>query len=74
MGKVKLQFKVDPDWLRDQTEIDNPVRVRVIRPDLLFLTGLLGESGREMVKAGFPFIFEGTLAKELIEKGICEAL
>lgn len=74
LGKVKLQFMVDPDWLRDMTIIDHPIKVKVIRPDLLFLTGLLGESGREMVKAGFPFWFEGSLALELIDKGICKRI
>jgi len=70
--KVKLKFMVDPKWLAEKCEIDNPVRVIVTDPEAIFLTGILGESGRKMVEAGFPFIFEGELAERLISKGICK--
>jgi len=72
--KIKLKFKVDPLWLAEKTYVENPVCVKVIDPEAIFLAGILGESGREMVLAGFPFIFEKALAEKLIAKGICEKL
>jgi hypothetical protein len=74
LTKIKLQFNVDPAWLESRTYVNNPVRVKVLRPDLLFLTGILGESGRAMVLEGFPFIFEGKIAEEYIKLGIFEKL
>ena len=68
--KVKLQFMVDPDFLKDNAYIENPVRIKVIDPEAIFLTGILGESGRKLVLGGAHFIFERELAEKLIKKGI----
>jgi len=46
------------------------IRVKIIDPEAIFLTGLLGESGRKLVKAGVEFYFTSKLAKKLIEKKI----
>lgn len=70
MKKVELQFKVCPVFLAKQTYIKNPVRVVIVDPEAIFLMGLLGESGRKMIKAGAPFYFTKRLANKLISKGI----
>ena len=72
-NKVKLKFMVDPDYLKCNTFIDDPVRCVVTDPEAVFLMGILGDSGREMVKAGFPFYFERPLAEKLIKAGFAEA-
>ncbi len=71
-NKLKLTFKVDPDYLRDRTYVPNPVKIVIIDPEAIFLTGILGESGRKMVQHGFPFIFTKKLAQKLIDKGIAK--
>ena len=43
---TELQFKVDPDYLRDQTYVKDPVKIKIIDPESIFITGILGESGR----------------------------
>ena len=70
MNRVQLQFKVCPDFLLKRTWIKDPVKVVIIDPEAIFLTGLLGESGRKMVKAGAPFYFTKRLAEKLIDKKI----
>jgi len=70
MKKIKLQFMVDPEWLRVNTYVEDPVKVIITDPETVFLMGILGESGREMVAAGFPFYFTRPLADKLINKGI----
>lgn len=66
MRKTVLQFKVCPDFLRDNTVVPDPVRIIITNPDSIFITGILGESGRRMIRDGAPFIFTKKLAKELI--------
>jgi len=68
--KVKLQFMVVPELLKTMAEVPNPVRVRIIDPQAIFLTGLLGESGKRLVRAGIEFYFTKTLAVKLIRLGI----
>lgn len=70
MKKIKLQFMVVPEELERLAYVPDPVRVKIIDPEAIFLTGLLGESGRELVKAGVHFYFTEELAQNLIEKGI----
>ena len=70
MKKVKLQFMVVPEQLAELAYVPDPVRIKVVDPEAIFLTGLLGESGRRLVKAGIEFYFERPLAMKLIEKGI----
>lgn len=68
--KVKLQFMVDPDFLKENSYVEDAVLVKVIKPELIFLTGILGESGKKLVLAGANFYFERSLAEQLVEKGI----
>lgn len=72
MNKIKLQFMVDPDELKELAYVENPIKIRVIDSDSIFLTGILGESGRKLVKAGISFYFEEGLARKLINKKIAE--
>ena len=58
--------------VRSDRQVPDAVRVKVVDPEAIFLLGLLGESGRELVRAGVLFYFEGKLAKKLIEKGIAK--
>jgi len=74
MDKVKLQFMVVPDELLKKAYVPDPVYVKIVDAEAIFLLGILGESGRELVKAGITFIFEGSLARKLISKGIAEAV
>jgi len=69
MRKVKLDFLVCQDEL-DKCYVPNAVRIRIIDPDTIFLTGIFGESGRKMVKAGVEFYFTRRIAVKLISKGI----
>lgn len=68
--KVELQFMVVPDQLAKLAIVPDPVRIKVIDPEAIFLTGLLGESGRKLVAAGVEFYFTRKLANKLIEKKI----
>lgn len=70
MKKVKLDFMVVPELLASKAYVPNPVRCRIIDPQAIFLTGILGESGRKLVKAGIEFYFTRLLAEKLISKGI----
>lgn len=70
--KIRLQFMVVPEQLSALAYVPNPVRVRIVDAEAIFLLGLLGESGRELVKAGVEFYFENRLASKLIDKGIAE--
>ena len=72
MKKVALSFMVDPDFLKSRAYVKNSLKVVVVDPEAIFLTGILGESGRRLVKAGAPFFFEKKLALKLISKGIAK--
>ena len=61
---------VVPELLAKLAYVSNPTRVKIIDPEAIFLTGLLGESGKRLVKAGIEFYFEKDLANKLIEKKI----
>lgn len=74
MLKIKLTFKVCPEFLKEKTYVYKPMKVIIIDPEAIFLTGILGESGRKMVLAGAPFYFTRRLAKKLIEKGIAKEI
>ena len=63
---------VVPEALKELAYVPNPVKVRIIDPEAIFLMGILGESGRALVEAGILFYFEGNLARKLIEKGIAQ--
>ena len=68
--RVRLQFMVVPELLATKAYVPDAVRCCVIDPQAIFLTGLLGESGRKLVKAGIEFYFTRSLAEKLISKGI----
>lgn len=70
--KVKLKFMVDPVELGRLAYIENAVKIKIIDCEAIFLTGILGESGRKLVQAGLSFYFEEKLARKLIEKKIAE--
>ncbi len=74
MSKVELQFMVVPEELAKLAYVPNAVKVRIVDPEAIFLTGLLGESGRKLVAAGILFYFERSLAEKLIGRGIAEAV
>jgi len=74
MKKIKLNFMVVPQFLETHCEVPNRVKIKIVDPDAIFLTGILGESGRKMVKNGIPFYFTRELADKLIDKGIAERL
>jgi len=61
---------VVPELLAKLAYVPNAVRVKIIDPEAIFLTGLLGESGRKLVKGGVEFYFTRELADKLIEKKI----
>ena len=67
---VELQFMVVPELLATLAYVPDPVRCRITDPEAIFLTGILGESGRKLVQAGIEFYFTRTLAEKLISKGI----
>lgn len=71
---IELEFRVCPKFLTENTYINDPVKVLIIDPEAIFLTGLLGESGRKMVEAGAPFYFTRRLAKKLIDKKIAQEI
>ena len=70
MKKIKLQFMVCPKELKELAYVPSAIKVKIIDPDAIFLTGILGESGRKLVKAGVSFYFEKKLAEKLISKKI----
>ena len=70
--KVELQFMVDPQALAERAYIPDAVKVRIVDPEAIFLTGILGESGRKLVSAGILFYFKGDIARKLIVHGIAE--
>ena len=70
MNKVKLKFRVDPDYLKNNTIVEDAVRIRFIDPEKVFVLGLLGESGRTMMLNGAVFEFERKQAKWMIKQKI----
>ena len=67
---VELQFMVVPEELARLACVPDPVRVRIVDPEAIFVLGLLGESGRKLVEAGIEFYFARPLAEKLICKNI----
>jgi hypothetical protein len=74
MKRIRLQFMVVPGELEKYAYVPNAIKVKIVDPEAIFLLGILGESGRELVRAGLTFLFEEKLAKRLIEKGIAEQI
>lgn len=72
MRRINLNFMVDPIDLVQKARVPDPVRIKIIDPEAIFLTGILGESGRKLVLSGARFIFTRRLAIKLIEKGIAK--
>jgi len=69
-NKVELNFMVVPEKLMELAYVPDRVRVRITEPDSIFITGILGESGRKLVKAGIEFWFTRTLAEDLINNRV----
>ena len=69
-GAVALDFMVVPELLATLAYVPDPVRCKVVDADAIFLTGILGESGRRLVRAGIEFYFTRSLAEKLIRAGI----
>jgi len=67
---VRLDFMVDPDALKSKAYVPDPMRVVVTEPESIFITGILGESGRKLVSAGIVFIMTRKLAEDLIRRGV----
>lgn len=72
MKKVKLNFMVDPIDLTSKAFVPNPVRIVITDPEAVFITGILGESGRKLVMAGARFVFTRSLADKLIRSGFAK--
>jgi hypothetical protein len=70
--KVELKFMVVPEELSKYAYVKNPVKVKIIDPEKIFLLGVLGESGRSLVEAGISFYFEDKQANWMIENKIAE--
>jgi hypothetical protein len=68
--KIKLKFRVDPDYLKNNTEVVDAIRLKFIDPEKVFVLGLLGESGRTMMLNGAVFEFERGQAEWMIEQKI----
>lgn len=66
MKRIKLNFMVVPEQLAKLAYVPNAVRLVIIEPDAIFLTGILGESGRRLVRAGVEFYFTPKLAAKLV--------
>jgi len=61
-----------PEELFEKCYVPNAVKVKIIDPDAIFITGILGESGRRMVRAGLLFYFEQHLANKLIKNKVAK--
>ena len=72
MEQIDLQYMVDPDELKKRANVPNAVKIVIVDSESIFLTGILGESGRKLVEAGIPFYFTKPLADKLILKGIAK--
>lgn len=70
MRKIKLDFMVYPGFLISHCIVPNAVLIKIIDPEAIFLTGILGESGRKLIKAEAPFYFTKKLANKLIKNKV----
>jgi len=68
MKKVKLQFMVYK--LEEVAYVPDPILIKIIKPDNIFITGILGKSGMKLMERGVRFLFEKELALELIRMGV----
>jgi len=58
--------------LEDVAYVPNPILVKIVKPDNIFITGILGKSGIKLMERGVRFLFEKELALELIRMGVAE--
>jgi len=72
MKKLQLQYMVVPEKLAEMAEVPDPIKVVIVEPESIFLLGILGESGRALVKAGIEFYFTRELANKLISHGVAK--
>ena len=71
---IKLRFRIDLDYLKNNTYVPGAVKVILDcrDPESLLKIILLGESGMDMAKDGGPFDCDPELAKDLIEAGLAK--
>ena len=72
MRKVKLQFMVYK--LEEIAYVPNPIKIKIIKPKNIFISGILGKSGIRLVERGICFLFEKKLAMELIKMGVAKEI
>ena len=68
--ETKYKFRVYPNFLEKETCIPDPVKVKIIAPDSIFVAGMiLNEREIKIVRDGGPFILTKTFAENLISNG-----
>lgn len=70
MNRIRLKFKVLPRFLQDMTYVEDPVSIVFVNMGSPLVDMYLGQSGRRMAEAGFPFIFERKIAESLIKADV----
>lgn len=68
--RVELNFMVVPEKLKELAYVNDPIKIKITDPDSIFITGILGESGRKLIMAGIDFWFTRELAYKLIENKV----
>ena len=72
MKRIRLKFMVVPEELEKRGYVPNRIKIKFINPEKVFVLGILGESGRLLMKAGVPFWFEGKQARWMIAEKIAK--
>ena len=72
MKKVKLTFMVVPEELATKAYVPRKVKLKIVNCEKMFKLGILGDSGKEMAKAGLLWWFEKSLAEMMINEGIAK--
>jgi len=70
--KIKLDFMICPDEMVKKCYVPNPIRIKIVEPKSIFITGILGESGKKMIENGCEFLFTKKLAYRLIKMGVAK--
>lgn len=68
---IQLRFKVDPEYLKHETEVVDPVRIKITNP---IDCEMLGESGRIMALDGAIFIVTKELAYKLVREKVAKLI
>ena len=59
-----------PEQLEKLAEVEDPIKIKITDPEAIFALGLLGDSGRELVRNGIEFYFTRRIAEKLINSDI----